>query len=148
METDCYRLLGIVADADNRTIRKAWRNKTKEVHPDVNDSPDAAKQFRELTQAMELLLDPAKRLRHDRHFGYYEKPKNQDANTKQQFSDYQQQKAGRMVSEWSKDYSTAMQMREEQRQRVIRRHRRNIFIVLAALLALVLSLAGWLIFRK
>lgn len=146
METDCYRLLGIVPDADDRTIRKAWRNKTKEVHPDVNDSPDAAKQFLELTQAMELLLDPIKRLQHDRHFGYYEKPKNQDANTKQQFSEYQRQKAGRMVNEWSKDYSAAMQMREEQRQRVIRRHRRNIFIVLAALLAFLLLLAGWLIF--
>ena len=32
--TDCYKLLGIASDAEPKVIQKAWRLKTKEIHPD------------------------------------------------------------------------------------------------------------------
>jgi DnaJ-class molecular chaperone len=144
MMTDCYQLLGIPATANEQEIRKGWRNKTKEVHPDVNPSPDAEKQFLLLTQAMETLLDPVKRLQHDRQFGYYEKPKNQDRNTKQHISEFQKTKAEKMVTAWSNDYDLAMKMREAQRRRVIKRHRRNVLFIAVGFALLLIAALCWL----
>src|ERR1700749_1818797 len=115
MDIDCYKLLGINSDADEKTIRKAWRLKTKEVHPDINRSHDATHRFNRLTEAMNILLDPTSRVKHDRQFGYHDKPKNKDSNAKQKFTEYQETKAKRTVDEWSKDYNVAMEMREKQR---------------------------------
>lgn len=134
---DCYKLLDIPSDADEKAIRKAWRLKTREVHPDTNQSIESSDGFLELKAAYDTLLDPAKRLQHDRHFGYYEKPKNQDAHAKQQFSDYQKNKAENLVKTWSSDYEKAMSMREEQRQRTIDSHkRRNLIVLIAVSVAL------------
>jgi DnaJ-class molecular chaperone len=147
VETDCYKLLGISPDADEKTIRKAWRLKTKEVHPDINPSPKADADFRELTSAMETLLDPVSRLKHDRQFGYYGKQKNKDSHSKQTFSSYQTKKAEETVNEWSHDYEIAMAMREEQRRKHLRKHQQKIqriiivllvFIVISALLLILL----------
>lgn len=139
---DYYKLLGIDPGADERTIRKAWRLKTKEVHPDVNRSEDAAIQFRELSRALETLLDPVLRHKHDRANGYSGKPKNQDSNAKQQFSAYQEKKAAETVRKWSTDYDVAMAIREEQRRKHLARHKRNIrmlWLVLAVILLLLLG---------
>ncbi len=141
--SDYYRLLGIDPDADERTIRKAWRLKTKEVHPDVNRSDDAAIQFRELSRALETLLDPVLRHKHDRAHGYSGKPKNQDSNAKQEFTEYQQKKAESIVKEWSSDYEVAMAMREEQRRKHLARHKKNIRTLwIIAVLFLATALAA------
>lgn len=144
METDFYKLLEISPGANEATIRKAWRKKTRETHPDVNASGDAAQQFMALKEALDTLLDPVLRLKHDRHFGYYSKPKNQNANTKQQYSEFQKHKAETIVNAWKNDYDVAMRMREEQRQRVIAKHKRNRRTVLIVLLAAIAALAAWL----
>lgn len=144
METDFYKLLEISPGANEATIRKAWRKKTRETHPDVNASGDAAQQFMVLKEALDTLLDPVLRLKHDRHFGYYSKPKNQNANTKQQYSEFQKHKAETIVNAWKNDYDVAMRMREEQRQRVIAKHKRNRRIVLIVLMAAIAALAAWL----
>lgn len=147
MEIDCYKLLGISPQADEKTIRKAWRTKTKEVHPDVNPSPDAGKKFRELSDAMNILLDDANRTKHDHRFGYTGIPKNKYSNAKQSFSDYQRKKAKVTVNEWSNDYNVAMAMREEQRKKVIRRHKRNVIaILLGIIFMLVTSVVLWITF--
>lgn len=147
MEADCYKLLGISPLADEKTIRKAWRIKTKEVHPDVNPSPDAAKKFRELSEAMELLLDDASRIKHDHRFGYTGIPKNKYSNAKQSFSEYQREKAKVTVNEWTEDYNVAMAMREAQRKKVIRRHKRNIVVILLGIgFMLATSIILWIIF--
>jgi DnaJ-class molecular chaperone len=147
VETDCYKLLGISPQADEKTIRKAWRIKTKEVHPDVNPSPDAEKKFRELSDAMNILLDDASRTKHDHRFGYTGIPKNKYSNAKQSFSDYQRQKAKATVNEWAEDYNVAMAMREEQRKKHLRLHRRNqLFIILGVGLMMIASIVLWIIF--
>jgi molecular chaperone DnaJ len=51
LNEDCYRLLGILPEADEKAIRKAYRERSKELHPDVNPSPDAAQQFAKLSAA-------------------------------------------------------------------------------------------------
>ncbi|MDQ3111071.1 MAG: J domain-containing protein [Bacteroidota bacterium] len=147
METDCYKLLGISPQADDKTIRKAWRIKTKEVHPDVNPSPDAEKKFRGLSDAMETLLDDAKRIKHDHHFGYAGNMKNKYSNAKQSFSEYQQEKAKVTVNEWTNDYNVAMAMREEQRRKVVKRHKRNVMMIMIGLVCmLAISIVLWIVF--
>lgn len=147
MDTDCYKLLGISPSAEKKTIRKAWRIKTKEVHPDVNRSADAEKQFRELTEAMELLLDEASRIKHDHRFGYMGTVKNKFTNTKEKFSSQQEEKAKATVNEWSEDFNAAMAMREEQRKKYLRKHKRNqVIIITGLILMLITSIVLWIIF--
>ena len=49
-------LLGLETDADFEDVKKAWRSKAKEVHPDVRPGDaDAAKAFQALQLAYEVL---------------------------------------------------------------------------------------------
>ena len=55
-EMRALELLGLEADADFEAVRKAWRAKAKEVHPDVRPGDaDAAKAFQALQLAYEVL---------------------------------------------------------------------------------------------
>lgn len=55
-ELRALELLGLDADADFDSVRRAWRNKAKEVHPDVRPGDDeAAQAFRNLQLAYEVL---------------------------------------------------------------------------------------------
>lgn len=60
-----YGVLGVAPDADDQTIVRAYRDKAKDCHPDVSDSPDATAQFKRLTTAKEVLVDEAERARYD-----------------------------------------------------------------------------------
>jgi hypothetical protein len=51
-----YRTLGIPADADETTLKKAFRKLALKYHPDVNLAPDANQRFQELCEAYEVLL--------------------------------------------------------------------------------------------
>ena len=53
---EALQLLDVAYGASADEIKRAWRNKAKEVHPDVNPSPDAATQFTRLTEARDHLL--------------------------------------------------------------------------------------------
>ena len=63
---DYYAALGVSRDATPEEIKKAYRRKARELHPDVNDAPDAADRFKEVTVAYEVLSDPQKRATFDR----------------------------------------------------------------------------------
>ncbi|MEY4721113.1 MAG: hypothetical protein RIQ46_838 [Pseudomonadota bacterium] len=55
-ELRALEVLGLETDADFDAIRKAWRSKAKEVHPDVKpNDPEAARQFQALQLAYEVL---------------------------------------------------------------------------------------------
>ena len=66
---DYYTLLGVRPDATMLLIKKAYRKLAKQYHPDVNNSPDAAEKFREITEAYDTLTDPDRRRRYDRLHG-------------------------------------------------------------------------------
>jgi len=68
-EKDYYAILVIPRDATPGEIKRAYRKLAKRYHPDVNNSPDAAERFRELTEAYDTLVDPDRRRRYDRLHG-------------------------------------------------------------------------------
>jgi len=60
-----YDRLGVPRDASADEIKKAFRRKARECHPDVNDAPDAEDQFKKLNEAYDVLSDPQKRAQYD-----------------------------------------------------------------------------------
>ena len=66
MAKDLYEVLGVSKQATDAEIKKAFRKKARELHPDVNKAPDAEDQFKELNEAYDVLSDPNKRAEYDR----------------------------------------------------------------------------------
>src|ERR671910_3007319 len=62
---DYYRILGVARDADDKTIKSAYRKLARKYHPDVAKGKDVGERFREVTEAYEVLSDPEKRRRYD-----------------------------------------------------------------------------------
>lgn len=65
---DYYDILGVSRDADDETIKKAFRVKARELHPDVNpDDPTAEERFKEVAEAYKVLSEPETRQVYDRY---------------------------------------------------------------------------------
>ena len=67
---DYYEVLGIDKNATDDDIKRAFRRKAKECHPDLHpNDKEAEARFKELNEANEVLSDPDKRARYDQ-FGF------------------------------------------------------------------------------
>jgi molecular chaperone DnaJ len=66
--SDPYEVLGVGRDADETTIKKAFRKLARELHPDVNShDPDAEEKFKAAAEAYEILNDAERRATYDRY---------------------------------------------------------------------------------
>jgi DnaJ-class molecular chaperone len=60
-----YAALGLKSDASLSNIKKAFRQKASQFHPDRNSDPDAPARFREVQEAYDVLSDDDKRKAYD-----------------------------------------------------------------------------------
>ncbi len=66
--TDLYGVLGVSPGATDEEIKRAYRRRARELHPDANGGdPEAEARFKEVTVAYEVLRDPERRARYDRY---------------------------------------------------------------------------------
>ena len=67
---DYYEVLGIDKNADEATIKRAFRQQAKKNHPDLNPGDkEAEDRFKEVNEAYQILSDPQKRAQYDQ-FGH------------------------------------------------------------------------------
>lgn len=67
MAQDYYEILGVDRNADDATIKKAYRKLAMKYHPDRNpDNKEAEEKFKEIGEAYEVLSDADKRAAYDR----------------------------------------------------------------------------------
>ena len=64
---DLYKTLGVAENADDATIKKAYRKLAKELHPDVTgNDKKKTERFKEINEAYSVLGDAQKRKEYDR----------------------------------------------------------------------------------
>ena len=63
---DYYTVLGVARNASDEDIRRAFRRKAMEYHPDRNKNADAEDKFKEINEAYQVLSDNKKRQQYDR----------------------------------------------------------------------------------
>lgn len=64
MAADLYAILGVSKDATDEELKKAYRKKSRELHPDTGGDEDA---FKELQAAYEVLKNPQARANYDQY---------------------------------------------------------------------------------
>lgn len=62
---DLYAALGVPRTASPEEIQRAYRKLARELHPDVNKTPEAEERFKDVSEAYAVLSDPERRERYD-----------------------------------------------------------------------------------
>ena len=82
---DYYKILDIPRTASLDDIKKAYRNKAKLIHPDINNSPKANEVFAVVNDAYETLSDESKRYLHDVKLNFIDTEKANAERKKQYY---------------------------------------------------------------
>ncbi|KAH0787806.1 dnaJ subfamily A member 2 [Histomonas meleagridis] len=68
VDTKLYDLLGVSPDASEADLRRAYKKKAMQLHPDRNrDDPNATEKFQQVNEAYDILKDPQKRQIYDQY---------------------------------------------------------------------------------
>src|SRR3954470_24120267 len=94
MAKDLYSVLGVPRDADEDTIKKAFRKLAMKHHPDKNPGKASEARFKEVNRANEVLSDKAKRALYD-EFGEESLSQNFDPERARVIRQYGGRRAGR-----------------------------------------------------
>lgn len=79
---DYYDILGVARNADQATIKKAYRRLARQYHPDTNPGDaKAADKFKEINEAYEVLNDEDKRAKYDQFGREWQRYQQQGAGT-------------------------------------------------------------------
>jgi len=73
---DLYGILGVSQQASDGEIKKAFKGKAKQFHPDISKEANAESKFKEVQDAYAILSDPQKKATYDQ-FGYDAASNNQ-----------------------------------------------------------------------
>ena len=67
MSKDYYKILGVNKDSTDKEIKKAYRNLSKQYHPDLNpDDKESENKFKEVAESYSVLSDKEKKSNYDR----------------------------------------------------------------------------------
>ncbi len=64
---DYYDVLGVTRTATEQDIKRAYRTKAREYHPDINKHDGAEDEFKEVNEAHEVLSNAERRAAYDRY---------------------------------------------------------------------------------
>ncbi|MEA4996626.1 MAG: J domain-containing protein [Petrimonas sp.] len=91
---DYYNILGVSKNASADDIKKAYRQKARKLHPDLNpNDKEAHRKFQQLNEANEVLSDPEKRAKYDK-YGENWKHGEEYEKAQQQYQQQQHQWGG------------------------------------------------------
>jgi|GEM_PF-1250452 len=82
---DFYKILDIPRSASSEDIKRAYRNKAKLIHPDINNSPKANEVFAVVNEAYETLSDDQKKYFYDLKLNYIDTEKANAERKKQYY---------------------------------------------------------------
>jgi len=68
--SDCYSLLGVKFNAEQKEIKEQFYKLSKEYHPDLNKEESSLKKFKEIAEAYEILSNPETRKEYDKKMGF------------------------------------------------------------------------------
>ena len=103
MVEDPYQVLGISRDASQEEIKRAYRRKAKENHPDLHpNDPDANKRMNEINQAYDMLTNP------DKYAARHAQQQQQQGQRRDQggaYGPYQQRSGYQGSGGWYSDFN-------------------------------------------
>ncbi len=104
---DYYKILDIPRSASQEDIKRAYRNKAKLIHPDINNSPKANEVFAVVSEAYEILSDESKRYIHDIKLNFIDSEKANAERKKQYYGSSVKNDTFSNVNNFQNDWNSA-----------------------------------------